>query len=95
MKKEIDVTPLSIEQIDNMKHAIGFEQWRVENGVYKVYRNCFALGNPSESWEQLVSGGYASKRNSSISDEIVYSLSAKGLTALAEILSVRLIFNPY
>jgi hypothetical protein len=84
---------LSIEQIGNMKHAIGFQEWRVKNGAYEAYRNFFALREPSESWEQLVSNGYASKYNSIVTDEIVYRLSAKGLTTLEKILSVRLILN--
>jgi hypothetical protein len=84
---------MSIEQIDDMKHATGFQQREVKNGVYKACRNYFAIGKPSESREEPVSGGYASKRNSSISDEIVYSLSTKGFTVLAKILSVKLIFE--
>jgi hypothetical protein len=87
----METETLSIKQIEDMKHAIGFQQWYVKDGAYKPYRNYFGIRNPSESWEQLVSGGYASKGYNSISDEIIYSVSSKGLTALAGILSVRLI----
>lgn len=56
---------VTYKQIDDMKHAIGFERGKVtgiKHRKYEPYRNYYDAGPKAiESWEQLVSIGFATK----------------------------------
>lgn len=56
---------VTYKQIDDMKHAIGFERGRVrgtKHRRYEPYRNYFNTGEcDREDWEQLVTIGLAIK----------------------------------
>jgi len=41
---------ITIEQLDDMKHAIGYNREKVKRGKYHAYRNYYADQN-NESWE--------------------------------------------
>lgn len=56
---------VTYKQIDDMKHALGFDKRKVrgtKNRRYEPYRNYFnAGGKDVEDWEHLVSVGLATK----------------------------------
>ena len=51
-------------QIDFMKHCLGFENSKVKgtkHRKYKAYRNYFSTSNDDIEWDKLVEQGLASK----------------------------------
>jgi hypothetical protein len=84
----------TIEQIDNMKHAIGFVQKKVIRGKYEAYRNYYTTSKPHDGWETLVEGGYADKTPfpQGVGDNpMMYSVTKKGIEALEKILGIRIV----
>lgn len=52
---------VTYKQIDDMKHALGFDKRKVR-GTKEPYRNYFNTGERDvEDWEQLVAIGFATK----------------------------------
>lgn len=72
---------LSIRQIEIMQHAIGFNPRGVRDR-YESYRNRYIVNHPDEDWEELVSIGYATKREFEIEKQIAYYVSELGLKYL-------------
>lgn len=79
---------LTIEQIENLKHTIGFKIDKVENGVYYAYRNFFGVGKNIPSWDDLVVKEIAGRTTKF--DEVVYYVTDKGFELLSEILGVEI-----
>lgn len=75
---------LSIRQIKIMQHAIGFNP-RGVRGRYAAYRNRYIVSNPDEDWEELISIGYATKREFEIEKQIAYYVSDLGLKYLGSL----------
>ena len=53
-------------QIDCMKHCLGFENRRVtgiKHRKYKAYRNYFTTSNDDIEWDKLVEQGLATKQD--------------------------------
>lgn len=73
---------LSIRQIEMMQHAIGFNQRSVRRNRYEVYRNRYIVSKPDEDWEELVSIGYATKREFKIEKQIAYYVTDLGMKYL-------------
>ena len=92
MMKEVK---LSIGQITKMKHAIGLNYSRPNSkGKYNAYRNYYDAGDePNQEWEDLVSLNLATKRNSTISQSIIYHVSKEGLLYLSELLGISIIYE--
>lgn len=82
---EINITT---EQLDNLKHTIGFKIGNVENGVYYAYRNFFGVGKNIASWDELVTKGLAAQTKKF--DEVVYYVTDEGFKLLSEILDVEI-----
>ena len=85
---------ITLEQIENMKHAIGFRRDRIKRGKYVAYRNYYTTSNINLSWENLVEFGYATKRkldNGVGDDPQVYFVTKKGIEALGRFLGVRIV----
>lgn len=78
---------ISIEQLDDMKHAIGYSRDKVKKGTYKAYRNYYA-DTENESWNELIKKGYAERYNGR--DYINYSVSEKGIELLENILDIKI-----
>ena len=77
------------KQLNNMKHAIGYDVRKVDNnGEYNAYRNFFEVSKDSPSWDELVFDGYATKRT--VFGEVVYHLTDKGINYLEGILSIKI-----
>jgi hypothetical protein len=78
------------EQINDMKHAIGYDSNQVKRGKYDAYRNFFNTGiDKDESWELLVENGYAIQ--STCFGQNIYRVTRKGIDFLESILSVKII----
>lgn len=73
---------LSIRQIQMMQHAIGFEQRRIKKNKYMPYRNRYVVNQPEEEWEELVSIGYATRRDFQIEKQVLYLVSELGMKYL-------------
>lgn len=72
---------LSFRQIEIMKNAIGFNPRDVRDR-YAAYRNRYIVSTPDKDWEELVSIGYATKREFEIEKQIAYYVSDLGLKYL-------------
>jgi hypothetical protein len=82
---------LTLEQINDMKHCIGFGRGRVKRGKYEAYRNYYNTGEfTDESWDELVIQGYA-KQYSRFDQFIIYCVTEKGIRLLEEILDVKIV----
>ena len=84
---------ISIEQLDNMKHAIGYERSEVKRGKYEAYRNYFTTNGPEESWEKLCDKGYAV--SGAGAKYVVYHVSDKGLELMENLLDIKIIIDSY
>lgn len=73
---------LSIRQIEMMQHAIGFNRNSIKNNKYMAYRNRYIASKPDNEWEELVSFGYATKREFEIEKQIAYYVSELGMKYL-------------
>lgn len=82
---------LTLQQIQDMKHAIGFRRDLVKKGRYKAYRNHYTTSIPEESWDELVEGGYAKGRpftSGGGPNPMIYHVTEEGLMVLEQILEV-------
>ena len=73
---------LKDKHYERMEHCIGLDGANVKDDLYKVYRNCVAYTECVAEWEDLVRNGYA-KRSGEIGHSIFYSVTRKGLKAVA------------
>lgn len=83
---DIQITP---QQIELMKHAIGFKQDKVKRGKYIAWRNYFVATNPNDEWDIIVKNGLAVKRFKD--NQIVYFVSKEGMNLLARMLSIKIV----
>lgn len=81
---------VTYKQIDDMKHALGFDKRRVRGTKYRryePYRNYFNTGNCDiDDWEQLVTIGLATK-----SRENWYHVSDNGRIFLELVTGVKIL----
>ena len=80
---------ITVAQVDDMKHAVGFRYDRVRNGQYNAFRNFFAIDEEQVSWEDLVNRHLATKRKQF--NETVYHLTDRGFLFLSLVLNVEII----
>lgn len=73
---------LSLCQIEKMQHAIGFDRRNIKNMRYKAYRNRYIVSHLDNDWEELVSIGYAIRKDFEIDKLIVYCVSEFGIQYL-------------
>lgn len=74
---------LSIRQIEMMQHAIGFDRRNIKKNQYKAYRNRYIVSHPDNDWEELVSFGYATRKDFEIEKQIAYYVSELGMKYLS------------
>lgn len=88
MKNNIKLTA---EQINKMKHAIGFTSAKAKKGSYKAYRNYYVSWNDDADWDGIVAAGLAIKRKDIFYElNVVYHLNAKGIELLSEITDIKI-----
>ena len=80
-----ELISVTINQLDNMKHAIGYKRDSVKRGKYRSYRNYYASGATDESWEHLINQGYATGGNG------YYHVSEKGFELIENILDIKIV----
>ena len=78
----MDDIKLSLQQIEKMRHAIGLGYENTKKSRDCAYRNRYIVSKPDNDWEELVSIGYATKREFEIEKQIVYYVSELGMKYL-------------
>ena len=87
---------ITSNQIDCMKHCIGFENRRVtgiKHRKYKTYRNYFTTSNDDTEWDKLVEQGLATKQdfpNGCGDNPKAYFVSDEGKEFLSNITGVEI-----
>lgn len=83
---------LTIDQIDDMRHAVGLEPRKLRKNQWKctVYRNYFTTCRPETSWEDLCKKGLAEMASYPEERCVVYRVTPDGLKALQYIFGVTL-----
>ena len=80
---------LSVQDILNLKHMIGYDINRVKRGKYIAWRNRYYCSSPADNFERLrrlnICGSYEDGRS------IVYYLTEHGFEVLGKILGVKII----
>lgn len=76
---------LSLRQIGMMQHAIGFDRRNIKKNQYEAYRNRYIVSHSDNDWEQLVSFGYATKREFETEKQIAYYVSELGMKYLGSL----------
>ncbi|MNJ77717.1 hypothetical protein D3C77_752840 [compost metagenome] len=80
---------MTVDQINGMKHCIGYEISRVKKGKYEAYRNYYNNGEQKDDgWEELVSKGYAKQYVRF--DQIIYCVTDEGKKLLESILDIKI-----
>lgn len=84
---------LTLEQIDNMRHAIGFEPANTRKGQrrYVFSRNYFAAsrGRPDPDWDDLVVQGFAERLYVPEERFNYYAVTPQGLRVLEKIFRIN------
>jgi len=87
---------ITSNQIDCMKHCLGFENRRVKgtkHRKYKAYRNYFTTSNDDIEWDKLVEQGLATKQdflNGCGDNPKAYFVSDEGKKLLSSITGVKI-----
>lgn len=84
---------VTVKQIDNMKHALGYEARSVKRKAYEAYRNHYTTSTPSKSWENLVELGLAEKRpfpRGVGAEPMIYAVSDAGIGFLSDLLGIKI-----
>lgn len=88
---------VSRSQIGNMKHCIGFDNFKIKGTKYRkmtLYRNYYTTGEPNESLDDLVNKGLMERvefKNGCGENPQMYLLSKEGFEFLSEITEVEFI----
>lgn len=79
----IEGMTLSMEQLDNMRHAIGYEPTALRKGQtsYTALRNYFSCAHADAVWEDLVDRGLAYA--STMGKGVCYHVTADGFELLS------------
>jgi hypothetical protein len=91
--KEYTVTST---QLDNMKHALGFDSkcvTGIKHRKYAAYRNYFTTADNEPSWDNLVEQELAKKRpfpHGGGNNPQVYSVSHEGIKFLSKIMEIEI-----
>lgn len=78
---------LTEKAITKMRHALGCDFMKPANSVQKYHRNFYAQRGTSDVWEELVTAGYATKREQF--GETVYHITNAGIKKLGAVLGVH------
>lgn len=84
---------VTMAQIDNMMHAIGYEARKVKRKIYKAYRNYFTTSKPDADWQKLVELGLATTEpfeHGVGENPTVYYVSEEGFTLLSVLLGIKI-----
>ena len=76
--------------LNKMKQAIGFSEGRVNNGIFKMYRNDAMCYDADKDWKYLISLGYAMPTITNDS-YFHYSITDKGVKYLEKTLKITIV----
>lgn len=85
---------ITLKQIENMKHCIGFRGDRVKRKKYVAFRNYYTTSGDSQSWDGLVSLELAVKRpfpNGGGKNPQCYFVTKKGMDLLGRLLECKIV----
>lgn len=80
---------LSVQDISDLKHMIGFDYKQVRKGKYIAWRNRYYCTTPVERFERLVRLNVCGKYENN--NSIIYYLSEHGFEVLGKILGVKMV----
>ena len=83
---------LSLNQIDDMRHAVGLEVSKLRKGQrkYTAYRNHFVASARSDEWDELCFYGLADWAADEKWNQIFYKVTPDGLKLLEYIYDVSI-----
>jgi hypothetical protein len=85
---------VTLKQIQNMKHCIGFRGDRVKRKKYVTFRNYYTTSDNSQSWDELVNLELATKMpfpNGGGDNPQCYFVSRKGMDLLESLLECKIV----
>ncbi|MVB11155.1 hypothetical protein CAFE_18610 [Caprobacter fermentans] len=85
---------VSLVQIEDMKHCVGFDHRMVKRGKYNVWRNYFTTADDDSDWDNLVKQRLATKEDfphGCGDNPKAYQVSKDGLDFLGRVLSINMI----
>lgn len=85
---------ITMKQIGNMKHAIGFDRKKVKRGKYSAYRNYYTTVDRNQSWDELVELSFATRKefkNGIGYDPQYYSLTRMGMDLLERVPGCKIV----
>ena len=93
INQDLNINP---EQLENMKHCIGFNPIKVKHNKYFAWRNYFTTSDNDENWDNLVIQGLATKKDFKLGggpNPQVYQVSKEGFKYLEDVLNIRIIVD--
>lgn len=83
---------LTLDQIDNMRHAVGFEPENIRKGQRHctLWRNYYCSLEGSASWEELLQNGLAERRVDVENQHVVYRVTSLGIKVLEYIFRISM-----
>lgn len=74
------IDKITVQQINNMKHAIGYNPKSIKRNKYEAYRNYYSMSGNCKGWDYLVEIGFATKRSSLLIEGFtIYFLTKDGM----------------
>ena len=83
---------ISLAQLEDMKHAIGYSAKRVKRGKYNAYRNYYHNGYcDNKYWNDLIKNGYATlnKHTRNVDGSHIYHVTDLGISLLEKLLDIK------
>ena len=89
MKRKYE--PITIAQLELMKHAVGLDQVdaKPKRGKYTAYRNYFCTRGINADWETLLGLGVATSQT--VEPNVYYHVSGEGLQFMREVLGFKIV----
>lgn len=83
---------LSINQIYNLRHAVGLDLTQLRKGQrkYEAYRNYFVCCGRDDSWDELCFYGLAEWFGCDELQQIIYKVTAKGVKVLEYLFAISI-----
>ena len=92
----MSISDITVFQIEEMQHCIGFRDNRVTGTKHRVmhaYRNHFCTHESDKSWNKLVEIGLAYKESAGENGITYYHLTGEGMKFLANLCGLEKIFE--
>ena len=88
----MDKLKISIEQIKNMQHCIGWQKYHREpkRGVFNAYRNYYFCSRKEDWAEELCKLGLMNTYDGYYGTRICYRVTNKGIEYLEKMFSVKI-----